>query len=134
MTAPYSDRQLEPVKLPTPAGPPLAIELRQLRYFVALADAGSFTRAAERIFIAQPALSQQIRRLEEIIGTPLLRRRRDGLRLTRYRGEGPLARPSRAGRVGAEGYVLVGHASWAGGIGPAFTGPKPGGLISCGCR
>ena len=125
MTAPYSDRQLEPVKLPTPAGPPLAIELRQLRYFVALADAGSFTRAAERIFIAQPALSQQIRRLEEIIGTPLLRRRRDGLRLTRYR---------RAGRVGAEGYVLVGHASWPGGIGPAFTGPKPGGLISCGCR
>jgi DNA-binding transcriptional LysR family regulator len=82
MKAADSDRQLEPVTLPKPAGPPLAIELRHLRYFVALADAGSFTRAAERIFVAQPTLSQQIRRLEEIIGTPLLQRRRDGLRLT----------------------------------------------------
>jgi DNA-binding transcriptional LysR family regulator len=59
------------------------IELRHLRYFVALADAGSFTHAAERMFIAQPTLSQQIRRrLEEIVGTPLLQRRREGLRLT----------------------------------------------------
>ena len=64
------------------SGAPLAIELRHLRYFVALADAGSFTRAAERMFIAQPTLSQQIRRLEEIVGTRLLQRRRDGLRLT----------------------------------------------------
>jgi len=58
------------------------LELRHLRYFVAVADMGSFTHAAERIFIAQPTLSQQIRRLEEIIGTPLLQRRREGLRLT----------------------------------------------------
>jgi DNA-binding transcriptional LysR family regulator len=65
-----------------PAGAPQALELRHLRYFVALADAGSFTRAAEKIFIAQPTLSQQIRRLEEIVGTPLLQRRREGLRLT----------------------------------------------------
>jgi DNA-binding transcriptional LysR family regulator len=49
---------------------------------VALADAGSFTHAAERIFTAQPTLSQQIRRLEEIVGAPLLQRRREGLRLT----------------------------------------------------
>jgi DNA-binding transcriptional LysR family regulator len=48
----------------------------------AVADAGSFTHAAERMLIAQPTLSQQIRRLEEIIGTPLLQRRREGLRLT----------------------------------------------------
>ena len=54
---------------------PQALELRHLRYFVALADAGNFTRAAEKIFIAQPTLSQQIRRLEEIVGTPLLQRR-----------------------------------------------------------
>jgi DNA-binding transcriptional LysR family regulator len=64
------------------AGAPQALELRHLRYFVALADAGNFTRAAENIFIAQPTLSQQIRRLEEIVGTGLLQRRREGLRLT----------------------------------------------------
>jgi Bacterial regulatory helix-turn-helix protein, lysR family len=73
---------------PTPwpgagAGAPHGLELRHLRYSVALADAGTFTRAAERLFIAQPTLSQQIRRLEEIVGTPLLRRRREGLQLTR---------------------------------------------------
>src|ERR1700688_4383260 len=62
---------------------PAGIELRDLRYFVALADAGTFPHAAERIFTAQPTLSQQIRRLEEIIGTPLLQRRREGLRLTK---------------------------------------------------
>jgi len=64
------------------AGTPQALELRHLRYFVALADAGNFTRAAEKIFIAQPTLSQQIRRLEEIVGAPLVQRRREGLRLT----------------------------------------------------
>jgi DNA-binding transcriptional LysR family regulator len=53
-----------------------------LRYFVGVADAGSFTHAAERMFIAQPTLSQQIRRLEEIVGTRLLQRRREGVRLT----------------------------------------------------
>ena|SRR5215472_5118276 len=58
------------------------VELRHLRYFVAVADAGTFTHAAERMFIAQPTLSQQIRRLEEMVGTPLLRRQREGLRLT----------------------------------------------------
>src|ERR1700748_3548222 len=74
----------EPVTLPTAvAGAPLAIELRHLRYFVALADAGSFTHAAEQMFIAQPTLSQQIRRLEEIIGTQLPQRRREGLQLTK---------------------------------------------------
>src|ERR1700722_20410854 len=76
--------QAEPVTLPKAvAGAPLAIELRHLRYFVALADAGSFTHAAEQMFIAQPTLSQQIRRLEEIVGTQLLQRRREGLQLTK---------------------------------------------------
>jgi DNA-binding transcriptional LysR family regulator len=76
--------QAEPVMLTKAvAGAPSAIELRHLRYFVELADAGSFTHAAERMFIAQPTLSQQIRRLEEIVGTPLLQRRREGLQLTK---------------------------------------------------
>ncbi len=75
---------LAPVTLPKAvAGAPLAIELRHLRYFVALADAGSFTHAAERMFIAQPTLSQQIRRLEEIVGTQLVQRHREGLQLTK---------------------------------------------------
>lgn len=74
--------RLVPMADPTGAVTPQALELRHLRYFVALADAGNFTRAAEQIFIAQPTLSQQIRRLEEIVGTPLLQRRREGLRLT----------------------------------------------------
>jgi DNA-binding transcriptional LysR family regulator len=58
------------------------VELRHLRYFVAVADAGTFTHAAEQMFIAQPTLSQQIRRLEEMVGTPLLQRGREGVRLT----------------------------------------------------
>jgi DNA-binding transcriptional LysR family regulator len=61
---------------------PQGVELRHLRYFVAVADAGSFTHAAERMFIAQPTLSQQIRQLEKMVGTPLLRRGREGVRLT----------------------------------------------------
>jgi DNA-binding transcriptional LysR family regulator len=61
---------------------PQGLELRHLRYFAVVADAGTFTRAAERLFIAQPTLSQQIQRLEQTVGTPLLHRRRDGVRLT----------------------------------------------------
>jgi DNA-binding transcriptional LysR family regulator len=73
------------VRLPNTNGvtsAPRGVELRHLRYFVAAADAGTLTRAAEQIFIAQPTLSQQIRRLEEMVGTPLLQRRREGVRLT----------------------------------------------------
>src|SRR5579859_5983480 len=75
--------QAEPVRLPrADTQAPQGLELRHLRYFVAVAEAGTFTRAAERLFIAQPTLSQQIGRLEQIVGTPLLVRGRDGVRLT----------------------------------------------------
>jgi DNA-binding transcriptional LysR family regulator len=75
--------QAEPVRLaPADAQPPQGLELRHLRYLAAVADAGTFTRAAERLFLTQPTLSQQIGRLEQIVGTPLLRRRHDGVALT----------------------------------------------------
>ena len=75
--------QAEPAVLPDPGvTAPEGLELRHLRYFVAVADAGTFTHGAERMFIAQPTLSQQIRRLEEMVGAPLLERRREGVRLT----------------------------------------------------
>ena len=61
---------------------PQNVELRHLRYFVAVAEAGTFTEAAQRMFIAQPTLSQQLRRLEDIVGTRLLHRTREGVRLT----------------------------------------------------
>ena len=58
------------------------MNLRQLRYILAIADEGSFTRAAERLFVAQPSLSQQIKSLERELGGPLLERLPKGIRLT----------------------------------------------------
>lgn len=58
------------------------ISLRQLRYLDALARHGHFGRAAEASAVTQPALSMQIRELEEHLGTVLIERRREGVRLT----------------------------------------------------
>src|SRR5512137_460542 len=59
-----------------------AMELRQLRYFVAVAEEGNISRAAKKIFLTQPALSRQIRALEEEIGHCLLERQAHSIRLT----------------------------------------------------
>jgi DNA-binding transcriptional LysR family regulator len=58
------------------------VQLHQLAYFVAVADEGSFTRAAERATIAQPSLSQQIKALETDLGAQLLHRARGKVGLT----------------------------------------------------
>ncbi len=50
------------------------MEIHQLRYFVAVAEVGSFTRAAQTCYVAQPSLSQQIRKLEEELGQALFER------------------------------------------------------------
>lgn len=58
------------------------IEMRHLRYFIAVAEAGNLSRAAQKLFIAQPPLSVQIRQLEESLGTPLFVRHPKGVHLT----------------------------------------------------
>lgn len=63
-----------------------SLKLRYLRCFVAVAEERHFGRAARRLGVAQPAVSQQIRRLEELVGHPLLRRK-------------PRVEPTEAGEV-----------------------------------
>jgi DNA-binding transcriptional LysR family regulator len=58
------------------------VEFRHLKYIVAVAETANFTRAAERLFLAQPSLSKQIKDLEDEIGFPIFLRNRDGVRIT----------------------------------------------------
>src|SRR4051794_41915675 len=88
--------------------------LQQLQYFLAAAEHGSFSRAAAELHLAQPSLSEQVRRLEAEFGVALFQRVGRGLALTEA---GPVPRPP-AQRTPAQA-----EAARAAGVG----GPHPRG-------
>lgn len=107
--------------------------IRQLRYFVEIAECGSFSSAAERLYVAQSALSRQIKELEQQLGTPLFERTARLPRLT-LAGQAFLERARRlladlaqAERVtrdigqGLQGSLRLNHSS---------TVPLTGGLLA----
>lgn len=58
------------------------MEMQQIRYFLAVCDKGSFTRAAQSVYVAQPSLTQAIKKLEDELDGELFSRERSGCRLT----------------------------------------------------
>ena len=100
------------------------MELRHLRYFVAIAEEQSFTRAAERLWVAQPGLSTQMRRLEAELGVKLFERHTRGVDLTRA-GELFLER-ARVALAAAETAAATGRDLEAGVIGGLRLGVANG--------
>jgi len=93
------------------------MELRHLRYFVAVAEELSFTRAAARLHTSQPSLSQQVRQLEASVGVPLLDRSRHHVALTN------------AGRVFLrEARDILGRVTHAGHLAKQAAGGRAGDL------
>jgi DNA-binding transcriptional LysR family regulator len=104
------------------------VEFRHLRYFIAVAELGNISKAAQQLHIAQPPLSRQIRQLEEEIGVELLLRNKRGVELTnagvvflaraqKLIAEADLASAeARNARNGISGVVRIGIASGLGGV------------------
>ncbi|MDF1505850.1 LysR family transcriptional regulator, partial [Roseisolibacter sp. H3M3-2] len=82
------------------------MELRHLRYFVAVAEEANVSRAAERLLVAQSALSRQLQDLERELGAPLFERLSRGVRLTPA-GEALLERARRTPAADGDGAVAV---------------------------
>src|SRR5581483_2641091 len=72
----------------------VTMQLQHLRAFYEVATSGSFTRAAEKLYLTQPAVTQQVRALEAELGFPLIERRGRRIRLTEA-GDALLAYPPR---------------------------------------
>lgn len=99
------------------------MELRHLRHFTAVVDAGNLSKAAEKVFISQPALTRSIKNLEELVGAVLLERRPRGMvptpagdALYRYArlmlNEAARAKAEvRAVQAGAKGELAIGMAA-----------------------
>ncbi|MFD7452595.1 LysR family transcriptional regulator [Kitasatospora sp. NPDC059827] len=119
------------------------VDTRLLRTFAAVAEDGSLTRAAERLYVSQPALTKQVRQLEKLLGVPLFVRSRGGMALT-VAGRSLAARvpglladwdatlreargaASRAGRVLRVGFLASAANEATPGIVAGFTDRNPG--------
>ncbi|WP_405950346.1 LysR family transcriptional regulator [Streptomyces prunicolor] len=107
------------------------VHVRDLRYFVAVAEELHFTRAAEKLYVSQPALSKQIRALERQLGAELFRRDRQGVALTAA-GAALLPYAQRVLAVWAEGAAAlaeVGAAERSTLVVGMSTSPGRGGLL-----
>src|SRR3989440_3369375 len=102
------------------------MELHQLRYFCAVAETGSFSRAAEQSHVSQPSLSQQILKLEDELGARLFDRLGRSVRLTEL-GKMflPRARAVLRELEAAKGDVVEGKEFIGGSITPGGVPPPP---------